>query len=86
MNILLSKSVDGFIFYSAGVELSNIKQFTGSNIPVVVVDRDVPIELADIVMVDNEKGRFDATNHLIKLGHTNIGCIIGPNDLSSSME
>ena len=86
IHTLLAKSVDGVIFISAGAELRNFKQFADSNIPVVVADRVVPVELADVVLVDNEQGGYDATRCLIELGHTLIGCITGPNDLSPSMQ
>ena len=86
IHTLLAKSVDGVIFISAGAELRNFKQFADSSIPVVVADRVVPVELADVVLVDNEQGGYDATRCLIELGHTLIGCITGPNDLSPSMQ
>jgi LacI family transcriptional regulator len=86
INTLLAKSVDGIIFISAGSELTSYRPFIDSKIPVVVADRVVPVELADVVLVDNENGGYIATCHLIELGHANIGCITGPHDLSPSMQ
>lgn len=84
IDTLVSKQVDGVVFISAGGYSENIQVFKEKNIPVVFADRDVHSEFADVVLLDNEQGAFDATSYLIKNGHTIIGCITGPNYLSSS--
>lgn len=86
INTLLTKRVDGVIFISSGGRVEDLLKFSANQIPVVVADRDVPQELADIVLLDNEQAGFDATRHLIDLGHTVIACITGPDDLSPSMQ
>ncbi len=85
INTLIAKQVDGVIFISAGGEVQDLQQLLGNNIPVVVADRDVPLEMVDVVLLDNEKAGYDATHHLLNLGHECIACITGPNDLSPSM-
>ena len=52
----------------------------------VVADRDVSLEFADVVLLDNERAGYEATRHLLELGHRNIACITGPYDLSPSMQ
>lgn len=86
INTLLAKQVDGVIFISAGGEPKDLHLFNQNKIPVVVADRDVPVELADVVLIDNEKAGFEAVSYLIELGHTCIACITGSNDLSPSMQ
>jgi LacI family transcriptional regulator len=86
INTLLAKRVDGVIFISSGGEVQDLQRFSENQIPVVVADRDVPLELADVVLLDNEQAGYDATCHLIGLGHTSIACITGPDDLSPSMQ
>ena len=86
INTLLAKRVDGVIFISSGGEVDDLKRFSENHVPVVVADRDVPLELADIVMLDNEKAGYDATRYLLELGHRRIACITGPHDLSPSMQ
>jgi LacI family transcriptional regulator len=45
----------------------------------VLVDREVPgLSDANIVLVDNVRGAYEATAHLIYLGHRRIGIISGP--------
>lgn len=55
-----------------------------AQIPLVVVDRNV--QFNDIVQVylDNTKGAEVATQHLLDLGHTNIGFIMGPEEVPNS--
>ncbi|MFH1446166.1 MAG: LacI family DNA-binding transcriptional regulator [Chloroflexota bacterium] len=86
INTLLAKQVDGVIFISAGGAPGDLIHFSERGIPVVVADRDVPLDLADVVLLDNEQAGYDATQHLIELGHTRIACITGPNHLSPSMQ
>ncbi len=86
INTLLAKRVDGVIFISSGGEVKDLMRFADNQVPVVVADRDVPLELADVVMLDNEKAGYDATRHLIEMGNTRIACITGPHDLSPSMQ
>jgi LacI family transcriptional regulator len=86
MEVLLSKQVDGIIFVSAGDSTQAISQLINRRIPVVVVDRyreDLPV---DIVFTNNYQGGFNATQHLIDLGHTRIGIIRGPSNLNPSMD
>jgi len=85
ISTLLAKRVDGVIFISSGGEVKDLGRFLEAQVPIVVADRDVPLELADIVQIDNEQAGYDATRFLIDLGHSNIGCITGPVNLSSSV-
>lgn len=82
---LLEKQVDGVIFISAGESEEFLYRLSENHIPIVVADRDVPLQLADVVLLDNESAGYTATRYLIESGHTQIACITGPNDLSPSM-
>ena len=85
VNTLLAKQVDGVIFISAGDSLDDLSRLSASGIPIVVADREVPLHLADVVMLDNEKSGYKAARHLVELGHKRIACIAGPSHLSPSM-
>jgi LacI family transcriptional regulator len=52
----------------------------------VVADRDIPQNLADIVLVDNEQGGYLATRYLLDLGHTRIAVIATPLVPSASVD
>ncbi len=86
INTLITKQVDGVVFISAGGEIDDLRPFYENKIPVVVADRDVPLELADVVLLDNEKAGYEATRYLLDLGHECIACITGPNYVSPSMQ
>ena len=86
INTLLAKQVDGVIFISSDSEPEDLSRLVDYNIPFVVADRNVPLELADVVLVNNERAGYDATHHLVVMGHRCIACITGPYDLSPSMQ
>jgi len=88
INKLVERQVDGIIFVAAGLSSERICEMQERRVPVVVVDRDlfgVPAAV-DSVLVDNEKGGWCATQHLLDLGHRRIACITGPSDLTPSAE
>jgi LacI family transcriptional regulator len=78
---LVDWGVDGIVFDMAADEsdrgASAFKLLGGVNVPTVLVDRNISQTEYNSVMLDNEKGAYDATNCLIKLGHRHIGCIAG---------
>jgi len=54
-----------------------IKTINTLNIPIILVSADVKFTKLNGVFVDNIKGGFEATNLLIKEGHTKIGIMTG---------
>jgi LacI family transcriptional regulator len=86
IRVLIAKQVDGVIFIAAGSDPEHLNELTKQGIPVVVADRDLPEALADVVLVNNEKGGYDATRYLLELGHQRIACISGPSDLTPSAD
>lgn len=86
-NALIKKRVDGILFLAAGGKSTkHIHTMQEQKIPLVVVDRYIPDLAVDTVLIDNARGGWLATHHLIELGHQRIGCITGPSDLSLSAE
>jgi LacI family transcriptional regulator len=72
VSTLSNRMVDGLLVMpTAGcrIDLNELKK---AGIPVVFLDRRYPGPVADVVMVDNEKGCFEATEYLLGLGHKNI--------------
>jgi len=86
IEVLIAKQVDGVIFIAAGSDPQHLEEFTLAGIPVVVADREIPQDLADVVLVDNEQGGYDATRYLLDLGHRRIACITGPSHLTPSAD
>ena len=83
---LRSKRVDGLIIIPTTIQANHINRLVENMLPVVVMDRSVPDVKADTVLLDNFKGTYDATIHLIKLGHQCIGYIDRPFDLPHSLD
>jgi LacI family transcriptional regulator len=86
-NELIKKRVDGILFLAAGGKSTqHIRTMQEQKTPLVVVDRYIPDLAVDTVLIDNARGGWLATHHLIELGHRRIGCITGPSDLTLSAE
>lgn len=69
--------VDGIIVATRSTRIGNesLAALIESGIAVALIGRDFHHEDADWVSADNHKGGFAATQHLIDLGHKNIGFI-----------
>ncbi|MGE5606861.1 MAG: substrate-binding domain-containing protein, partial [Bacteroidota bacterium] len=75
---LRARQVDGLIICSSGDNKSIYEEAQESNFPIVFADRLVSYVDADMVLVNDYQGAYIATEHLIKLGHNNIGLVIPP--------
>lgn len=81
LNLLKEQRIKGIIMTPGfGEEKFNenyIKTINNLNIPMILVSADIKFTKLNGVFVDNIKGGFDATNLLIKEGHTKIGIMTG---------
>lgn len=78
IEMLLRQRVDGVILVPTGRSMWGIRQLVDKNIPVVLVDRDLPDSHVNKVLVNNFEGAYAGTNYLIGLGHQMIGVIGAP--------
>jgi DNA-binding LacI/PurR family transcriptional regulator len=74
---LADHRVDGIIVATRANKPGNdrLGEMIESGLSVVLIGRDFRHASADLVAADNLKGGYDATAHLIGLGHKNIGFI-----------
>lgn len=74
---LVDHNVDGLIVATRSNSEGDkrLTQIANGAVPIVVVGRDFRHELVDSVSADNFSGGFEATQHLIDLGHKRIGFI-----------
>jgi LacI family transcriptional regulator len=86
VDVLSKKQVDGIIFIAAGDQSDSLDFLLRENMPVVMIDREVPHVEVDAVLTDNQLGGYLATRHLVELGHTRIACIAGPSSITRSAE
>lgn len=86
LDTLIAKRVDGIIFIAATAQVEHVESLVESGMPIVIADRKMPEIEVDSVLVDNFQGGYEATKHLLDLGHRRIGCITGPWDLTPSAD
>ncbi|SCK05679.1 transcriptional regulator, LacI family [Streptomyces sp. WMMB 714] len=72
---LCSRRVDGLIVVPAGEDHAFLRPEQHAGVPVVFVDRPPHGIEADTVLTDHAGGARDATEHLLRQGHTRIGVI-----------
>ena len=84
LNYLASRSIDGLLIsVSAETEnFSHLQSLHDRGFPIVFFDRAVESIHTHKVIVDNNKGAFDATEHLIKNGFQRIANLAGSPHLS----
>ncbi len=86
VDVLSKKQVDGIIFVAAGDQADSLDFLAREGMPVVMIDRNLPIVQVDAVLTDHQLGGFLATRHLLQLGHSRIACIAGPSSITPSAE
>jgi LacI family transcriptional regulator len=86
IQILMEKRIDGLVISTAFQDGGHplLSQLKG--IPLVAVVRKIKNLASDAVLGDNSGGVYQAIDHLIRLGHREIGIISGPTGLSSGAE
>ncbi len=81
-----SRRVDGIIVASSRVGSSYSQLLADTRIPVVLLNNQHPDEFNYSVRIDNRKGTFEATNHLLSLGHRKIAYLGDRFGLNSDTE
>lgn len=84
LTLLKQKQVDGFILASGFENFDKVKEIISEDTPVVIVARDFPMFSIDAVAIDDFMGGYLAAEHLVELGHENIGVVA--RDLYSNRE
>jgi DNA-binding LacI/PurR family transcriptional regulator len=75
------------IIPSRGAEVgAQLKTYFSGPVPAVCIDRVPPGWKGDAVLVANEDGAYEATRHLLQLGHRRLALITGPMDLTNAAE
>jgi LacI family transcriptional regulator len=80
-----ARHVDGFVLATATLHSDILDEATEAELPVVLMNRTAEGYPFSSVSVDNEQGVRAAVAHLISLGHTRIGHIAGPQDISTGL-
>ena len=75
INKMKNSSVDGFIITATKGLKEEIDKLKKENIPFVLLDRLVPEVETNYVILNNYKGAYDLTKHLVDNGYDKIGFI-----------
>lgn len=82
VELMRRKQVDGLILFSVSfIDIANehLVQTLNTGVPLVVINRAVPEDVPiPRVLLDNFRGAYLATRHLVELGHRRIAHLAGP--------
>jgi LacI family transcriptional regulator len=86
LNMLMRRRVDGILLVPAQSAPEPVRKIQQQDIPVVILDRQIPGLQVDIVRADSESGAYQLTKHLLSLGHRQIVMLSGPKTVSTAVE
>jgi LacI family transcriptional regulator len=76
VRVLLEKQIDGIVVAPTSVtDVEHLKRAQDQGVPVVLLDRHIPMLNTDSVAIDNEAAAREAVEHLLALGHRSIGVL-----------
>lgn len=82
----LQNQTDGLILVPTGKASDIIELIMQNNIPLVILDRELPDVEANTVISDNEAGAYQLTRYLIELGHQKIGILSGQKTIYTAVQ
>jgi DNA-binding LacI/PurR family transcriptional regulator len=77
LSLLKQKSVDGIIIGTTTRNHRVLKELLQDQLPVALIAQDIPELTIDVVSVDDYLGGYQATSHLVSLGHKQIAIMLG---------
>jgi LacI family transcriptional regulator len=86
LRLLTEKRIDGLVLVASGADDEQDLLQRHESIPIIQLERALPGLDADLVQGGQEEGAWQATRHLIELGHRTIACVSGPENLPRSRE
>ena len=85
LDTLYAWRVDGVLLAPADGQVSQ-DRLTRRRFPIVFIDRITPGFIGPAVITDNFSGAYQATRHLITLGHKRIATIVGRLEFSNGID
>jgi DNA-binding LacI/PurR family transcriptional regulator len=79
INLIKSRRADGMLFVASSLYDQYLLDFDKQNLPVVLVNNMFSDAKLNFVAADYKSAGKQAADHLIELGHTHIGLIMGTN-------
>ncbi|AXT38564.1 LacI family DNA-binding transcriptional regulator [Alteromonas sp. BL110] len=78
VEFLISRNCDALIMHAEALTDEYLLELNQSKLPIALVNRQLEGLSEACTTLDNEKGGYIATRHLLELGHKNIAYISGP--------
>ena len=72
---LLGQQVSGLIIVPTTSAGESVKKFVDQQVPVVLVDRDLPGAKVDRVLSNNYEGAYELASYILNLGHRDVTII-----------
>lgn len=81
-----AKRIEGLLILASSIQVENtvIEHLVGEGLPLVIIGREVANFEVPTVVTDSRGGAFQATQHLLDLGHRDIAFILGPTSYTDS--
>lgn len=86
LDVLIGKRVDGLIVSSAGNSGDYFRSLDKTGVPIIFLNRCPEFMNSDVIMANNIKGAYLATEHLIRHAYSKIAIITGPSSISTGKD
>jgi DNA-binding LacI/PurR family transcriptional regulator len=87
IDLLLSGAISGLLYLGSHQANKRLATAISDGLPVVVLDEPImDLPPVDCVVMDDYAGAFQATSHLLQIGHRRIAFVAGPAELGSVKE
>lgn len=83
---LASTKCVGIILLTTEMHSGDVAAFDALNVPIVLLDTWFPSKRYDAVVIDNQRGAWNAVHSLIKCGHTRLGYLHSKVDIRNFNE
>jgi LacI family transcriptional regulator len=83
MEAMRARQVDGFIAATARLDVELLEEAAAGGAPMVLVNRSLEDGSLPAVTVDDRLGIQLAVDHVLDLGHTRVGHVAGPQNVST---
>ena len=84
LTAFLEEGVSGIIFAAVSNSKKRYLHILQAGIPLLTIDRIIDGLQVDSVTINNADAAYQATTHLLKLGHTRVAFISGPETMSTT--
>jgi len=86
LDLLANSRCDALVIHAKGLSDEELIAYAKEVKGLVLINRHIPVLAERCISLDNRKGAFLATEHLIRHGHRKIACIASSHDIEDTDE